>query len=212
MGTQFGLAVQATCMFPVMHWAHNPDLKPVTYDPELSRKLLAEAGYADGLTLKGYTSNLSEYMTVAAAVKNMLAKVGVDWQFDTLDPAAHDDRMKNREYDFRSGGWAWISDPDMMATGLYHPDGNFNHGRSNNQEAIRLIEAARKELDRDKSKKMYWQVEKALYDNYEDVWLWWPKSMTVFKKNVLGWNQKQYLAGREARWFSHCRWFKDGHP
>jgi len=209
-GTQFGLAVEASCMYPVVHWGHNPNLKPVKYDPELSKKLLAEAGYADGLTLKGDITNLSETMTWNSAIKNMLKKVGIDWQYEALDSVARDDRMKNREFDLRQGGWAWILDPDLMATGLYHPDGNWNHGRTNNTKAIPLINEARTILDLDKRQKMYWQIEKALYDNYEDVWLWWPKDMTVFRKPVMGWNQEQYLAGRGAQWFTHCRWFKGG--
>ena len=210
-GTQFGLAVEASCMYPVVHWGHNPNLKPVKYDPELSKKLLAEAGYANGLILKGDISNLSEEMTIYSAVKNMLKKVGVDWQYDTLDPVAQDDRMKNLEYDLRAGGWAWILDPDLMATGKHHPDGNFNQGRVNNPEVVALIEKARSELDLNKRQQLYWEIENKLYNNYTDAWLWWPKDMTVFRKPVMGWNQKQYLAGREAQWFSHCRWFKDGH-
>ena len=36
-GTQFGLARLASCMFPDDHWCHNPNLKPVAYDPGLSQ-------------------------------------------------------------------------------------------------------------------------------------------------------------------------------
>ena len=120
--------------------------------------------------------------------------------------------MKNLEYDLAQGGWAWILDPDLMATGLYSPEGGFNYGRSNNPAVIKLIEKAREEVDQNKRQKMYWEIEKLLYDDYEDAWLWWPKSVTAFRKNVLGWNQEMYLAGREGFWFSHCRWFKDGKP
>jgi len=212
MGTQFGLAVEASCAYPSTHWAHNPDLKPVNYDPELSRKLLADAGYPDGLVIKGVVKNMTELITVASAVKNMLNEVGIEWQYDVLDPAAESDRMINKEYDLRQGGYSYILDPDMMATGHYHPNGGFNFGRSTNQKVIQLIEAARKEFDPDKRQKLYWQMEKVLYDNYEDIWLYWPKDMMIFTKNVLGWNQEHYLAGRAGQWFSHCRWFKDGHP
>ncbi|MCP4752285.1 MAG: ABC transporter substrate-binding protein [Proteobacteria bacterium] len=212
MGTQFGLAVEASCAYPATHWGHNPDLKPVRYDPELSRKLLAEAGHADGLTIKGIVKNREESMTVATAAKNMLKKVGIDWQYDVLDPAAESDRLRNREYDLRQGGYSFVLDPDLMATAHYHRDGGFNYGRSTNQTAIRLIEAARTELDPVKRRNTYWKFEKALYDNYEDVWLYWPKETMVFSKNVMGWNQAHYLAGRAGHWFSHCRWFKDGHP
>ena len=36
-GTQFGLARIAACMFPKEHWCHNPELEPVSYNPELAQ-------------------------------------------------------------------------------------------------------------------------------------------------------------------------------
>ncbi|MBW1710311.1 MAG: hypothetical protein JRJ73_10590, partial [Deltaproteobacteria bacterium] len=64
-GIQFGLATVASSMYPGKHWCHNPNLKPVRYDPELSKKLLAEAGYPDGITLKGYMGNLPDDVPAA---------------------------------------------------------------------------------------------------------------------------------------------------
>jgi peptide/nickel transport system substrate-binding protein len=184
----------------------------VTYDPGLSKKLLAEAGYPNGLTLKGYSGNRNWQMNLALAEKEMLAKVGIDWKFDVLDSVARIDRFKNLEYDVASRRWPWILDPDLIATSLYTPQGGFNFKRSKNEKAITLINAAREETDLNKRQKLYWEVEKTLYENYEDVWIFWAMDLTVLRKNVMGWNQKHYLAGREGQWYSHCRWFKDGHP
>ena len=140
----------------------------------------------------------------------MLKKVGVNWVHDSLDPVAMDDRSKNLEFEFATGGWAWIWDPDLMATGMFHPDGGFNYGRTNNEEVIALIEAGRKELNLKKRQQIYWKMEEILYDNYEDVWLYWPISVTADSKKIGGYNQKMYLQGREGYWFTHPRWFKDG--
>jgi len=209
-GTQFGLARLASCMYPDDHWCHNPDLKPVTYDPDLSKKLLAEAGFGGGLTVKGYYVNTAMGQTIAEAVKNMLAKVGIDWQVELTAPALASTRMQNRDYDLAQGGWIYIYDPDLMPTGLYHPDGGFNHGRSKNNAAIALIEAGRKELDRDKRRKIYWQLEQVLYDSYEDAWLWWEESATAYRKVVQGWDQEGFLKYKDAWFWSHPLWFKDG--
>ena len=210
MGTQFGLGIEASCMYPNNHWGHNPKLKPVKYDPELSKKLLAEAGYADGLTLRGYNSNTASAQPVSIAIKNMLAKAGIDWQVDSLDPVAIDDRRKNLEFDFAAGGWTYIFDPDMMATGQYHPDGGFNSGRTNNKEVIALIEAGRKELDGKKRQEIYWKMEEVLYNNYEDVWLWYPYEVFAHSKNIAGFNLEMANQGRQGYSFSHPMWFKNG--
>jgi peptide/nickel transport system substrate-binding protein len=209
-GVQFGLATIASGMYPAKHWCHNPDLKPVSYDPELSKKLLAEAGYPNGLTLTGYMGNLIMDQSIAEATKNMLAQVGINWQVDTVDYVSGSDRMKNAEYDLASGGWAYIWDPDMMATGLYHPDGGFNYGRSHNEKAIALIEKGKAEVDSKKRQKIYWELSKILYDTYEDAWLWYPKNITGYTKNVAGYNQKFSDIGLEGFYHSHPVWLRDG--
>jgi len=210
VGTQFSLARIASGPFPSDHWCHNPELKPVSYDPELSKKLLAEAGYPDGLTLKGHMGDTTATVNLTEAVKAMLLRVGINWEVDTLDPAAISDRMKNLDYDLGAGGYGHIWDPDLISVNLYHPKGGFNYGRSNNEKAIPLIDAGKKEVDVAKRQQIYFEVEKALYENYEDVWLWWPLSIVAYRKQVQGYNNEMFIRWREGYSFSHPLWFKDG--
>lgn len=211
-GIQFGLARVASCFFPEEHWCHNPDLKPVSYDPELSKRLLAEAGYKDKLTLKGGLQDSTMERSLAEAIKSMLAQVGIDWKVVLLDPVADMDRLRNREYDLGGVGWNYIYEPDAPLTGLYTPTGGANYGRSHNEKAMGLIKTGRAELDMDKRQNIYYQLEKVLYENYEDVWLWWDMAIVALRKNVYGRNQELYLKGRESYYQSHPLWFKDGHP
>ena len=209
-GTQLGFARLASCMFPGDHWCHNPELAPVAYDPALSKKLLAEAGHANGLTVRGYYVNTTMGQTIAEAVKNMLAKVGIDWQVDLLEATASATRMQALDYELATGGWVFIYDPDLMPTGLYHPNGGFNFGRSKNDTAIALIEAGRREIDLDKRQKIYRQLEKVLYDAYEDAWLWWEETLVAYRKDVMGWDHENFLKYRDVWFWAHPLWFKDG--
>ncbi|MBW2062861.1 MAG: ABC transporter substrate-binding protein, partial [Deltaproteobacteria bacterium] len=211
-GTQFGMARIASCMYPGDHWTHNPNLKPVPYDPELSQKLLAEAGYAKGLKLRGTTGNEPISINIAEAIKAMLAKVGLDWKVDFLDAPAWTDRLRNLEYDVTVLYWNWIYDPDLMASAYYHPKGGWNFGKSNNEKAIALIEAGRAETDDRKRQKIYFELEKVLYDSYEDVWIWWDTAIVAYRKVVQGYNHNMMLQGRDGYSLSHRTWFKEGHP
>ena len=211
-GAQFGLAREASSIYPSDHWAHNPKLEPVLYNPALSKKLLAEAGYAQGLTIKGTSYSDPGSDTVAQAVKHMLAQVGIDWQVQALDPVAVSDRMKNLEYEMSLFGQPYIQDPDGPATAIYHPEGGFHFGRSKNDKIFALIEAGRSEIDETKRQKIYFDLEKALYDDYSDVWLWWNVAVVAYRKNVEGWNNDMWIKDRTLYSSSHPLWFKNGRP
>ncbi|MBW2060053.1 MAG: ABC transporter substrate-binding protein [Deltaproteobacteria bacterium] len=211
-GTQFGLGRIASCLFPGNHWAHNPNLKPLSYDPELSRRLLADAGYKDGLKLKGHMGNSPEATALTEAIKAMLTKVGVNWKVEALDPVAMTDKRKNREYDLCVGDVGYIQDPDSFVNWLYGPTGSFNWGRSNNPKVIPLIEAGRIELDQEKRARIYHQLEEAIYENYEDVWMWWEMVAMAYRKSVQGFNYDMYLKDLNLYSYSHPLWFKDGRP
>lgn len=212
VGTQFGLARIASSAYPGDHWAHNPNLQPVEYDPELSKRLLAEAGYPKGLKIRGLIGTTTGAVTLGEALKAMLAKVGVDWQADSLDAVARTDRMKNFEYDFTTGGWAGIGDPDNMASGLWHPQGGQNYGRTDDDKITALIEAGRKELVFSKRQKIYWDLEKYLYNTYNEAWLWWHISVTAVHKNVMGRDPKMSDKWSTVWSRSHPLWFKGGTP
>ena len=142
----------------------------------------------------------------------MLAKVGINWQVDLLDPVAISDRMKNLTYDMMGLYWMWIWDPDLMPTGLYHPDGGFNYGRYDNKVVTDLILKGREEVDLIKRQKIYHDLEKVLYDDYSDIWAWWAVSVVAYSKNVKGINMDWYMKGWVGFYFSHPYWFKDGKP
>ena len=211
-GVHLGLGREASAMYPGDHWGHNPDLQPVKYDPELSKKLLAEAGYADGLTLTGLYWNYPISLSEATAMKSMLKKVGVDWQVEHVELAAFTDKSRNLEYDLAALSLNWIWDPDVAATALYHSDGAFNNGRFSNKEVEKLIVDGRSELDIVKRQKIYHQIEEIIYKNYYDVWTRWSVSVEASRKNVYGHNQELDLLGKEGFWYSHPLWFKDGKP
>jgi ABC-type transport system substrate-binding protein len=73
-----------------------------------------------------------------------------------------------------------------------------------------LIEAGKKELDTEKRKKIYWEMEKVLYENYEDAWLWWPIIDTARTKRLVGYDVNLHNIGGEGYWFTHPGYFKDG--
>ena len=60
--------------------------------------------------------------------------------------------------------------------------------------------------------KIYFEMEKVLYDNYEDAWLWYPTVVMAFNKRVEGFNLEMFIKYGEGFYFSHPLWFNDGKP
>jgi peptide/nickel transport system substrate-binding protein len=212
MGTQFGLGRVSSCLYPDDHWAHNPDLKPVKYDPELSRRLLREAGYPGGLTIRGFTHTAPEAQAFAKAVMAMLDKVGITWRPVFLGVTAMMEPYRRLDFDMLGMLYPWIQEPDHIATLLYDPESPFNNGRSRNEKAIALIRQGRQSTDEAKRARIYQDLERALYENYEDAWLWWPTAVLASSRRLEGYNHEMSMKYGEAYHFSHPQWFRDGRP
>jgi len=205
-----GFGRVASCFFPEDHFAHNPNLKPIKYDPELSRRLVKEAGYPNGLKIKGVLYSGGPARRYGAIIAAMLKAVNITWELEFLEPVAAADKYRNLEYDMGTIVGIYIKDPDSVMTNTYAPEENTALARTYNEEVIKLIAAARKELDFEKRKKMYWEVERLLYEDYTDAWLYYYTHIEATRKQVRGYAREMSLVGGEAYWATHPQWFKDG--
>jgi peptide/nickel transport system substrate-binding protein len=211
-GTQHGLGRLASGLYPADHWAHNPALQPASYNPSLAKALLKQAGFGNGLTLRGYVGLDFESVELAEAVSHMLREIGIEWQVDATAPVPADARRKSLDWDLSTGGWPYIYEPDLAMTGLYHPKGSFAEGRKDSPARTAAIEAARSELDLEKRQAMYRSLERECNDECFDVWLWWEESATAFQKWLRGYDHQGILTHKEAWMQTHPTWFAKGLP
>lgn len=140
-------------------WAVDPDLAPTGFDPEHARKLLAAAGFADGLWLRllvprGGSGMLSP-LAMAAAIQGDLARVGVALSIESFEWNAYLARVNaGLDADADLAAMAWMTnDPDTLPylalrCGALPEQGGFNSGYYCNPEVDALIEQARRTTDR----------------------------------------------------------------
>ena len=143
------LAIPAANVVSPGVFGHNPELKAEPYDPEGAKRLLAEAGYADGFTVTLGTPN-DRYINdeqVAQAVAQMLARVGIATKVEAVPFSVFLARVRKEEFAFAMIGWGSFAG-DLALRSLIagpNPDkgyGAWNWGRYTNPKLDKLIEQA----------------------------------------------------------------------
>jgi peptide/nickel transport system substrate-binding protein len=142
-----GAAHLADSILPPDHWAGNPALTPVPYDPAGARRLLAQAGYGPEhpLRLVYKTSTDPFRLRLATIVQSQLSAVGIQVELHSLDWGTFYGDIKAGNFQMYSLLWVGIKLPEIFHYAFYSasipPDGA-NRGRFASPLADRLIEEA----------------------------------------------------------------------
>ena len=133
----------------------SPNLKPLPYDPIQSQALLKEAGWGGGFSavLAGSNDRYPNDTQVTQAVGQMLARVGIKTDVQTMPAAILFSRGSKLEFSLFLSGWVGTGDPAsplvaLMAT--YDPAtgmGPSNRGRWSNPEFDGVLGQALHMLD-----------------------------------------------------------------
>jgi peptide/nickel transport system substrate-binding protein len=108
-----GIAVPAGQLLPAGFHGVSDKMKPLKYDPELSKKLLAEAGYADGfkMTIHGPNDRYINDAKIAEALAQMMNRIGIEASVETMTKAVYFQRASRGapndlpEFSFMLLGW-----------------------------------------------------------------------------------------------------------
>ena len=92
---------------------HDSARAPYAYDPPRRKRLLAEAGYADGFPLQLWRTKRAELARLAQMVQQDLAAVGIRVEIVERDAASARAAVRNGEADLFLGDWyADYPDPE----------------------------------------------------------------------------------------------------
>ncbi|MBI5188678.1 MAG: ABC transporter substrate-binding protein [Nitrospirae bacterium] len=197
-----GLAKKSDGILTEYNWAYEPDLRKYEYNPELSKKLLDEAGYpplTPTLSPKGRggirfkitfkTSQNEIRKRIAEVFQEQLRKVGIEMEIMTYEWGTFFSDIKSGNFQIFSLTWVGISDPDifhyMFHSSSFPPDGA-NRIRYSNPEIDSLLEHGRKTLQQEERKEIYGKIQKIISDELPYINLWHSVNVAIMKKNVEG--------------------------
>jgi peptide/nickel transport system substrate-binding protein len=152
-----------------------PELEPrlLPHDPARAKKLLAEAGYAQGFDL-GLTCPNNRYVNderICTAIAAMFAKVGVHTRLDTLPRAQFFQKVDQFDISMHMYGWGGaVRDPGFTLTPVLRGrdgkgKGDFNSGRYKDEALDRIIDAVEVELDPAKRRSLMLDALKRVREN-----------------------------------------------
>lgn len=167
-------AITSATLIPPILLGYPKDIQPYPYDPEKAKKLLADAGYANGFTANALCyENPRGYNPVgikmAVAIQEYLAKVNIKLNLQTLEWGAFLDKRRSKDnHDIGMAGWSGDNgDSDnffyeLLSTATI-PVGNTAH--YSNPKLDDILKQARTTTDIEQRRKLYEQASYIVHDD-----------------------------------------------
>lgn len=171
-------------------FAFNDGLPEYRHDPALAKKMLAEAGYPNGIELTIDTTGA--FKPTAEAIAALMARAGIKanvqvWEGAVLSPMwAAADKRKDRDLYLTSWGNGALDPSDIMVPTL-RTGGRGNAAGYANAKVDALLDAAETEADQAKRAGMYKEAQALVNADAPWVFLWLPQDLYGVSKRLKGW-------------------------
>jgi peptide/nickel transport system substrate-binding protein len=186
-----GKGIQLKGPIPEGLWGYDPNAKGYSLNIEKGKQLLAEAGFAQGLTLKLlYSDYKSFWESEALLLQDNLAKIGVKVELEKIAWATLRDKVDRADYDLCLGAWSPdYADPQTFMTYWY--DSRMfglagNRAFYKNDAVDALLREAEQISDQGARTKLYQQAQAIVLEEAPYILLFQSNSMVAMRKNVQG--------------------------
>lgn len=187
----FGRGQVANSLIPAGTLYYNPDNKNLPYDPAKAKALIEEAG-AKGATFQfviGAGNKIREQTGVI--VQQQLKQIGLNVEIKKLDPGQVWSAFVDGNYDIAPAYWTYdILDPDQKVAFSVANDDNLSYfTRYKNDTVTKLVNQARTELNSDKRRALYHQIQALVKQDVHWIDLYYSPFSNISRKGVKGFYQ-----------------------
>lgn len=180
-------------------FAYTP-VEKYEYNIEKAKELLAEAGFPNGFKTKIWINDNPTRRDIAVIVQDQLKQVGIDVAVETLEWGAYLDGTARGEHDMFILGWGTVTrDPDYGISALVSTatqGGAGNRSFYSNPRVDELLVAGRAELDVEKRKAIYKEVQEIIRKDLPMYMVAYPTYNVVTKKDIKNFNFELSTAHR----------------
>jgi peptide/nickel transport system substrate-binding protein len=166
---------------------------PFPYDPEKAKALLAEAGYADGLEMGMAcpTGVYAAFEEVCQAIVSNLGDVGITVNLEMMESGAFWDLMVKKELPEMSGD-SWADESGESYNRMAGALGGMDAGYSlwTDPTIDETLSKISSELDRDKRKALYEEIQVYMQENPPFLYLYEPVTFEATRDRVTDYNPR----------------------
>jgi peptide/nickel transport system substrate-binding protein len=176
----------AAPMFPTM-FGNDASVAPLPFDLDKAKSMLAGKKFSiEMLMIDSLRSAATDSMI--SIFSHDLSTLGIDLKLTTLPSKDYYDRIAKRDYDAVYFGWLPdIPDPDPSALlDSSQAQTGANFAAYSNPAIDKLIEDARRTMDRDARRKLYEQLERSLVDEMPYTPLYAPYGHYAWSRRLHG--------------------------
>jgi peptide/nickel transport system substrate-binding protein len=177
------VTVPAVSVIPAGYLGTDDKVPLPPYDPQKAKKLLAEAGHPNGLTIQVVQTSLPAMLYTMEIVQAQLKKVGIDLQLNVVDHPTFHQQIRKDLSDIVMYAAGRFPVADVYLTQFFHsrsivgtPTAVTNFSHCNDADAD--IDQARTETDPEKQKALWKTAQHKLVDKvcavplYEQLQVW----------------------------------------
>ena len=167
---------------------YNKNIQRPKCDPELAKKLLAEAGYPNGFECNFDTPN-DRYVNdqqVSEAIAAQLTKVGIRLKVIATPKAVFFPKMDRYESPFFLVGWGTLSWQGTFNAFFREkrPYGHINRGRFKDPELEKKMDIANSVMDDAKRDKLRNEIAEKIYATYYIIPLYYQENVFGFTRRI----------------------------
>ncbi len=182
-----GTVTEANQWMPKGSFGYNPEVKDIAYNPEQAKKLLADAGFAQGfqITIHVPGDRYPQAPETVQAVAQFWSRVGVKTKVEVVPWAAYSSRANKNDYAVSVIAWGNGTGEagygllqTLASTDAKRGRGANNWGRYSNESVDKALDAATVEFSADRRAAIFRHAAKLVTDDvghiplfhYQNIW------------------------------------------
>lgn len=172
---------------------------PFEYDPEEARRMLAEAGYADGFEVTAIVETARPFLVdTAVLLRDALEEVGVRMTIERLPAATFSTQLLEKEYEASVNTSYPVTMDPFYAPWIFYDDTQYyNWVQNKDDEKQRLITEGLLEPDPDRREQLLQQLQARLAEIVPSVYVMFPGTHLAFAEGIEGYT---WYPDNQTRW------------